>query len=341
VAKKYFIQQYLQEQYVHGGVGFVDAERILLSRGFQPILFPCHHSFSLKAKFVRIFFFLKMLLAVKKNSVVFFLYPVYARVNMVLLKWLNKKNVRMVCYIADIDGIKDGNEMLLKKEINFFKKFKYFIVHNDRMREWLYKNVSGDCNAAMIRFFDFPAEPFSGQRHLSPDLVFAGNLAKSLFLEKLHLLGKREASLQFHLYGPGQTNTMLSQSNVTYHGVEDPYFLPAKLNGSFGLLWEGDSIEKPSGSLGHYIQYISHHKLSLYVLAKLPVIVAASAAMAPLIEEFKIGFTIDNLYEIEDKIRSISERDYLEMQMNMETLGKKISKGDFFNSAIDEIVRLI
>ena len=51
--------------------------------------------------------------------------------------------------------------------------------------------------------------------------------------------------------------------------------------GSFGLIWEGDSIEKPSGSLGRYIQYISHHKLSLYILAKLPIIVAASAATAP------------------------------------------------------------
>ncbi len=331
----------MNEEYLHGGVGFVDAEKILLSRGFQPILFPCHDSFSLKAKVARLFFLFKMFLAIKKNSVVFFLHPVYARMNMLLLKWLNKKNVRIVCYIADIDGIKDGNEALLKKEINFFRRFKYFIVHNARMREWLYKNVSGDCNAAVIRFFDFRAEPFPGQRHLSSDVAFAGNLAKSLFLEKLHLLGKRETSLQFHLYGPGQTATMLSQSNVTYHGVDDPYSLPARLKGSFGLIWEGDSIEKPSGSLGHYIQYISHHKLSLYILAKLPIIVAASAGTAPLIGELKIGFTIDNLYEIEEKIRAISERDYLEMQMNMELLGKKISKGEFLSSAIDEIVGLI
>ena len=115
---------------MHGGVGLIDAEKILLSRGFQPILFPYHYSFSVKAKLARIFFLFKMFLAIKKNSVVFFLYPVYAGMNMVLLKWLDKKNVRIVCYIADIDGIKDGNELLLKKEISFFKRFKYFIVHN-------------------------------------------------------------------------------------------------------------------------------------------------------------------------------------------------------------------
>jgi hypothetical protein len=330
----------MQEKYLHGGIGPVDAEKILSSRGFHPILFPYHHSFSLKAKLARIIFLFKMFLAIKKNSVVFFLHPVYARMNMVLLKWLNKKNVRIVCYIADIDGIKDGNEMLLKEEINFFRRFKYFIVHNASMRDWLYKNVSGDCNAVMIRFFDFPAEPFPGQRHLSFDVVFAGNLAKSLFLEKFHMLGKREPSLQFHLYGPGQTNNMLSQNNVTCHGVNDPYSLPSKLKGSFGLIWEGESIEKPSGSLGHYIQYISHHKLSLYILAKLPVIVAASAATAPLIEEYQIGFTIDNLYEIEEKIKNVSQGKYLEMQANMEPLAKKISDGNFLNDAIDEVMKL-
>jgi hypothetical protein len=330
----------MQEEYLHGGIGCTDAERILVGRGFQPVFFPYHYSFSLKAKLARIFFLLKMLLVIKKNSVVFFLYPVYARMNMVLLKWLSKKNVRVVCYIADIDGIKDGDERLLKKEINFFKRFKYFVVHNARMREWLYKNVSGDCNAAEIHFFDFPAEPFRGQRRLSPDVIFAGNLAKSLFLEKLHLLVKREPSLKFHLYGPGQTNNMLSQNNVICHGVDDPYSLPTKLNGSFGLIWEGESIEKPSGSLGHYIQYISHHKLSLYILAKLPIIVAASAATAPLIEELKIGLTIDNLYEIEEKIRAISERDYLEMQANMGPLARKISSGVFLNDAIDEVMKL-
>ena len=330
----------MQEEYLHGGVGFVDAEKILLSRGSSRSYFPII-TVSLKAKLARTFFLFKIFLAIKKNSVVFFLYPVYARMNMILLKWLNKKNVRIVCYIADVDGIKDGDEMLLKKEINFFKRFKYFIVHNTRMREWLYKNVSGDCNAAVIRFFDFPAESFRGERHLSSDIVFAGNLAKSLFLEKLQLLSKREPSLQFHLYGQGPTNTMLSQGNIIYHGVDDPYSLSAKLKGSFGLIWEGDSIEKPSGSLGRYIQYISHHKLSLYILAKLPIIVAASAATAPLIEEFKIGFRIDSLYDIEDKIRAISERDYLEMQMNMEPLAKKIGKGDFFNSAIDELMELV
>jgi len=341
VGEKYFVQQYMQEEYLHGGAGFADAERIFLSRGFQPILFPYHHSFSLWAKLARIVFLFKMFMTIKKNAVVFFLFPMYARMNEILLTWLQWKDVRIVCYIADIDGIKDGNEKLLREEIAFFKKFRYFIVHNARMKEWLYKNVSVDCNAVMIGFFDFLAESFSGQRSLSSDVVFAGNLAKSLFLTKLQFLDRNGSTLHFHLYGPGQTNAILSQSNVTWHGAREPYSLPATLKGSFGLVWEGDGIEKPSGSLGHYIQYISHHKLSLYILTKLPSIVAAAAGSASLVREYKIGITINSLYEIEETIRNIPESEYMEMQSNMETLAKKISKGYFLNNAIEELMQLI
>jgi hypothetical protein len=282
-----------------------------------------------------------MFFAIKKNSVVFFLFPVYARMNLLLLKWLSTKKVKMVCYVADIDGIKDGDKELLGKEISFFKRFKYFVVHNERMKDWLYENVPGDHHAVMIRFFDFPADPFRGQRHLSSNVVFAGNLGKSPFLEKLCLLAKTEPSLHFHLYGPGQSNDMISQGNVTWHGVEEPHRLPLNIQGSFGLIWEGDSIEKPSGSLGHYIEYISHHKLSLYIVARLPIIVAASAASASLIEEYKIGFTIDNLYEIEKKIKTVSETSYREMQANMEPLSNRISKGDFLKNAINELMDFV
>jgi hypothetical protein len=339
--ERYFIQQYMQENYQHGGAGFVDAEKILMSLGFQPVLFPCHHIFSIRAKLTRLLFLFKMFFAIKKNSVVFFLFPVYARMNLLLLKWLSTKNVKIVCYIADIDGIKDGDEELLRKEISFFKRFKYFIVHNERMKDWLCKNIPGDRHAVMISFFDFLAKPFQGQRRLSSNVVFAGNLGKSPFLEKLYLLNKTEPSLHFDLYGPGQSNAMVSQANVTWHGVEEPYTLPLNLQGSFGLIWEGDSIEKPSGSLGHYIEYISHHKLSLYILARLPIIVTSSAASASLIGKYKIGFTIDNLYEIEEKIKAVSEAGYREMQVNMEPLSNSISKGDFLKNAINELMEFV
>lgn len=339
---KYFIEQFLAEEYMHGGITCVDAEKVLLTKGFESILFPYHHSFSLKAKFSRLFFLLKIFFTIKRGSVIVFISPVYATMSRLLLNLLRRMNkIEFVCFIADINGIKDGDERVLDKEIRFFQRFRYFIVHNEKMKEWVYKNVPAGSVAATVEFFDFLTMPVTFQRDPSFDIVFAGNLEKSSFLEELHLLNANNSLLHFHLYGPGQTAAMLAQKNVTYHGVEKPYELPNKLTGSFGLLWDGNRIDKPGGSLGHYMQFISHHKLSLYILSKMPVIVPATAASAPLIEKYKIGFAVNNLYEIEDKIKNLPADEYLQMQKNMKPLAEKISKGECLGNAIDEVMRLI
>ncbi|HEY6505916.1 MAG TPA: hypothetical protein VIZ28_18205, partial [Chitinophagaceae bacterium] len=334
-----FIQQYLQEGYLHGGIGGTDAERILLEKGFEPVFFPYHHEFSLKARISRFLFLVKTVFSIKKGSVIIFLFPVYARMNKLLLQWLKKRNNRIICVIADINGLKDGDDKMLKEEIRFFRQFRYFIVHNDKMRSWVYDHISKDCRIATIEFFDFLTKPVSRLQDISFDIVFAGNLEKSSFLKGLQLLQPGNPSLHFHLYGAGQGNAVYAQPNITWHGIEKPYELPAKLEGSFGLVWDGDSIDKPGGSLGEYMQYISHHKLSLYIISGLPLIVPATAASAPLVEKYKIGFSVNSLFEIEGKIKNLSPAEYRQMQVNMQPLAEKISKGECLGEAIDDILK--
>lgn len=337
---KYFIQQYSQQEYQHGGIGYVDAEKILLSMGYKPILFPYQTDFSLKAKIGRFRYLLKTLRNIKEGSIVVFLFPVYAKMNRLLLQRLSKKKIKVICFVTDINGLKDGDERLLKQETKFFRRFQYFIVHNEKMKQWLEQQVPG-ANSVTIDFFDFLTNTITLVNSLSFDIVFAGNLEKSTFLEQLHLLESSSPTLRFHLYGPGSTPAMIRQSNVKWFGIERPYDLPLKLKGAFGLLWDGETIEKPGGSLGDYMQYISHHKLSLYIISRLPVIVPAPAASAPLIEKYKIGFAINSLYEIEDKIRSMSRQDYLQMQDNMVELARKISKGGCLREAMGKIEELV
>lgn len=335
-SNKYFIQQYSQQEYQHGGIGYVDAETILRDMGHRPILFPHQNGFSLTAKVSRFLFLWRTLIRVKKGSVVVFLFPVYAKMNRLLLRLLSKKKIKIICFLTDINGLKDGNYDLLKEEIEFFRRFRYFIVHNDKMLDWLKKQVPGAVTFP-IEFFDFLTLPMSRMNSFSYDIAFAGNLEKSRFLEKLHLLEASSPGLKFLLYGPGSTPAMIGQGNVKWFGVEEPHDLNRKLKGAFGLVWDGDSIEKPGGSLGDYMQYISHHKLSLYIVSGLPIIVPASAASAPLIEKYRIGFAVNSLYEIEEKIRSISQQDYLQMQKNMEKLAVKISEGKCLMEALEKM----
>src|SRR5690606_38430403 len=132
--RKYFVQQFLQEDYQHGGVGGTDAEKVLLSLGYSPIAFPHHHGFSFGAKLGRLIFLLKLFWTIPKNSTVVFLFPVYASAVRIFLGMISrKKSVRCICFIMDINGIKDGDENVLREEIDFLRRFKFFIVHNESM----------------------------------------------------------------------------------------------------------------------------------------------------------------------------------------------------------------
>jgi len=340
ITDKYFIQQYSQQVYQHGGIGYVDAERILLAEGYSPILFPHQDDFSIKAKINRFLFLLKTVSKIKKGAVVVFLFPVYAAMNRMLIKRLARKGVKPICFLADINGLKDGDQALLTKEIEFFRLFNHFIVHNEGMRQWLHQQLP-DADTSSIEFFDFLAKPVVLNRSFSREIVFAGNLQKSLFLEQLSEVRKSCPSLQFHLYGPGVTKKMKDQEGVEWHGVINAHELPSKLKGSFGLLWDGDSPGVPAGSLGHYMQYISHHKLSLYIISRLPVIVPYFSAAAQFVEKYKIGFCIASLFELETRLKGISPEDYLQMQNNMTILAEGISKGDGLKRALSEVERLL
>ncbi|MES1225620.1 MAG: hypothetical protein ABUT20_59625 [Bacteroidota bacterium] len=335
----FFIRQYSNDQFFHGGVGYADAEKILQNKNFNPIEFPCYLDFSFTAKFRRFYYLVKLLFSIPKGSCIVFLFPVFAKMNRLLIRLLGRrKDIRLICFLADIDGIKDGDEKLLAQEIRQFKRYDQFIVHNDSMAEWLQKQTPS-ASIVSISFFDFLVLPFDGNREKSYEIVFAGNLEKSEFLQNLSELNVQSPLLHFNLYGPGLMDDFGLQANVDYRGIFKPSELPGKLKGSFGLVWDGDSIGEPAGSLGNYMRYISHHKLSLYIVSGLPLIVPEMAASAVLVRKFEIGFTITSLDEIQEKINDISSERYQQMRENMKPLADKISRGNCLGSALEELFR--
>jgi hypothetical protein len=243
----YFISEYAEEYFFHGGIGIIDAEQVLQEQGFHPIRLPFHSSFSPWAKFSRLWYSLKIIFSLNEHAIIAFIHPLHASLNKWLLRMLNKKKVRIICIIGDINGLKDGDRDLLKKEIKELNRFNFFIVHNQGMLDWLNDTMPGK-KAEMMEFFDFLSTESRPPAARDNVIVFAGNLDKSKFLLQL-----TKVPIQFNLYGPGINSEMLDQPNVVYHGVFDPYELPRILTGSFGLIWT-ESVFEMKGSLGYYMQ---------------------------------------------------------------------------------------
>lgn len=339
--KIYFISEHTDPDLVHGGIGPVDIESILVRNNAIPLRFPFHYDFSLSAKTARFLHLVKLFFTIKSGSVVIFQHPLYARMNMLLLRMLRyRPSVRVICIIADIDGLKDGNTRLLDEEKLLFSRYSHFIVHNSNMEKWL-KSFHAKAITSSLESFDFLTRYREHQRQKSATIVFAGNLAKSRFLENLDHWVENNPTLFVNLYGPGLTDDMLKSTKVVYKGIFNPYSLPAKIEGSFGLIWDGEGLEKPSGSLGDYMEFISHHKLSLYIVANLPVIVHETAGSAELVKKYHIGFTIQSLFEIENRINDLDATSYHRMVKNTHVLARMITSGQGVENALKRLLEKI
>lgn len=332
---KYFISEHLDRQVNHGGTGNVDIERILVANNCNPLQFPYTESFTLKAKLSRFLYLLNSMRSIPAGAVIFFQFPLYPTMHRIFIRlMLLRKNIQLVCIIADIDGLKDEDHNKLANEIKILKRLQHFIVHNENMERWL-KSIVAHANISKLNFFDFLVKPTEVTRTKKYEIVFAGNLQKSPFLESVGLLGN---DLLFRVYGEGFTASMKEQKNITYQGVLKPEELPPAIEGSFGLVWDGTGIDYPEGSLGKYMHFISHHKLSLYIVCNLPVIVHEDAGSAQLVTRLGIGFSIKNLYELQTRINELSEEDYARMSYNCKPVAKLISEGKCLETALSDVL---
>lgn len=331
-SRKYYLQQYANERYQHGGQGYVDMERILEQEGYAARRLQEKAGRNPVLAFFQRYFQLRQIVEhAKQGDEWVFIYPVYGRMNRWLLRMLQAKSCRLIGIVADIDGLKDANEKQVRNDLDFLKQIPFLVVHNQAMANWL---ISQGCRArmAMLEFFDFLQEPSAAIRKPGKMVVFAGNLAKSRFLldPSISHLG----DIQITAYGPGLNISSPSSKNLHYGGTFDPSDLIGKLKGAFGLVWDGDSWEKPGGPLGSYMAFITHHKLSLYILAGLPILIPRMAGAAPLVEHYRIGIVFDNTADIPGKIKKLSEESYQAMRRNMAKLAGELSRGQRLRQAL-------
>ncbi|THU30441.1 hypothetical protein FAM09_30250 [Niastella caeni] len=336
IPNKYFIQEHLHREVFHGGIGNVDAEKNFIAKGYQPIEFPGTYDFSIGSKWKRLLYLIRLLFRIRSGDLVIFQFPLYAKVHELLLTLLRIKGVKIACLILDIDGLRNGNDNVLEKEKKAFRRFRLFIVHNERMRQWL-QPIVPHATIAELQFFDFLATPVHQHRSKDTHIIIAGDLQKNAFIQKLGQL----TPLTFSIYGAGYSEYNAFPENATYKGVFPPYELVQHLQGSFGLVWYGPEIESFAGNYGSYLTIITPHKLSLFIMAGIPLIVPATSASAILVKQYGIGCTINRLSEIGEVIKNISDSAYQQMVENTRPLAVQLSQGHFMKSALTELEQTV
>lgn len=317
-----------------GSKAKADITKILAGHGFQQIDYDIPRS-KIKRLFTAKYYWQNKLTKID-NGIFVFQYPMYSRfTTKILIKELKKhENVTKIIIIHDLESLRwfKDDKKTIKFELNLLNNFDCLIVHNDKMAKWLVsKGVVK--KIVTLDIFDYLNPQKMRFNSCNAGISFAGNLEKSVFLTKLNI------NTRIQLMGPNPLNGY--PNNIKYEGQYSPEELPQQLNGAFGLVWDGDSIETCSGLYGEYLQYNNPHKLSLYISSGIPVIVWSKSAMADFVKKNNIGLLVDTLVNLDDLLNSINENMYSHLQFNAEKIGKRLREGKYTLSAISHAIKYV
>lgn len=306
-----------------------DASIIAESLGFKE---------SYKPSDIRLFRVLQQILSLYKfrgNKVIFLQYPAVSSYLLSCFNFIKSKNIYSIALIHDLESIRLGNNNFSsQKELKYLSIFDCLIVHNSIMEKYI-RDIGYCGQTISLEIFDYLLDSHRNikDEKYTGTIAFAGNLKKAPFLFEL---GKVH-TYNFILYGHSEFD-FSNIDNVKYAGVLGSDEIPYMLDGDYGLIWDGDTLQTCSGMYGNYLRYNNPHKASLYIAAGKPVIVWKQSAIAQFVVQHQIGIAIDSLEELNEI--ELKEH-YEKYKNNVLSLRKDLICGDNLRKAINKSLSFI
>jgi len=354
--KIYYISERREKRNTAGAKAPADISAICKSLGYQEFMMPRFPSGKNKI-YQKAWLFLegtynwvRLKNTIEDESVVIYQHPMYG--NRLMEKMIpmiqRKKHAKFVAVIHDLESLRGGIVGVIQRSTktneiadnSLLKKFDAIICHNEHMRKYLIGQGFIPEKLFNLEIFDYLSKERRVQPENSetPSIAVAGNLAigKCAYIYNIFEKGNNPG-LTVHLYGINFQEDRANH-NMIYHGSFKPEELPGKLEGRFGLVWDGNSVETCEGNTGEYLKFNNPHKTSLYLSSGMPVIVWSQAAISDFVKENGVGITVDSLVEIENKIRSISRDEYKDMCVRTDEVGKKLKNGFYFKKTLMNVL---
>ncbi|MCM1234681.1 MAG: hypothetical protein NC489_31650 [Ruminococcus flavefaciens] len=361
--KCYYIKWIEGEQPHAGYKAVIDCENILEQIGYKA--FAINSSIKYKGKYIRIpklwiikmfryFFIPKKSIVVIRHPIV--VYPIYQKIIRLAKK---VKNFKWIYLIHDLDSVrlyeqKKYRNKRIKSDELFMNTADAIIVHNGHMKQYCikkYENIENKLVA--LELFDYIPSKNKlklKERHLQENGMYcvtvAGNLKPSKAGYLYKFIDVLSDNVHLNLYGAGfKVDKCSKQSTAdscyTLKGTFMPEELIEKLEGSFGIVWDGDSIKECGGTVGQYLKINNPHKVSLYIICEMPIIIWSQAALAEFVITNKIGIAVDSLEQLGNVLQNVTEEEYFEYCNNIKRIAKKARKGVFLKEAMGKAEKII
>ena len=269
-------------------------------------------------------------------------YSRYRQMSVITLGTKQRKNIRLLVLLHDLASLRWGDgsigtKCLSDDERELLDLADKIIVHNKSMARVLHERGIVLEKIVELYIFDYltfvtPKSKVSFHREVS--------IAGCLSPDKVGYLGQisRIPGVCWRLYGEGFDAKRFNCSSIIYEGRFSPEELPGKMTSGFGLVWDGPSAATCEGCLGEYMRINNPHKLSLYLVSGLPVLIWESAAEAEFVKSNGLGLLIHSLWDIPHVLLELSAADYDVMRQNVLRMSEKLREGYYTKRAIERCV---
>lgn len=340
----YFLDDYISDEKHAGSKARLDAREIFLRRGYKGVSVNRHPERNIFSKMCFYISVISTLNRIPRKSILILQFPLYYlyKINIFLPYIISIRQWRTVVFIHDIDFLRSDVKYGFRVKLYYRVLLKSCVVisHNLKMTHILLDMGISTNKVLNLEIFDYLMKKDDiPPRTKRREVCFAGNLGKSQFCKRLNELNLKHTVLR--LYGVAEEPNSFVSHNIEYAGCFPSDEIPYRLVGSYSLVWDGDSLETCSGVFGNYLRYNNPHKVSLSIVSRLPVIIWEDAAMADFVKKEGIGFTVRSLFELEEKVNSITDEQYSDFQRNLDRVSVMLKNGFYLNRMLDDSEKIV
>ncbi|MBQ7237479.1 MAG: galactofuranosyltransferase [Bacteroidales bacterium] len=313
-----------------------DINRFVESIGYVPVMPDIKRRGGVAHFLIKTLMLFYILKRLHKGDLLLIQYP-YKKFYTLTCNVAHWKGAKVITLIHDLGSFR-RKKLTPKKENWMLMHTDYLICHNEAMLDFLVEQGFTQF-IDTLQIFDYLAAspiPRSKERHTPWQVTFAGGLGygRSPFI---YHLDDSIKTWELQLYGKHfDQERAQGWKHIHYNGLFTPEQLINEVEGDFGLVWDGDSLDQCSGNWGEYLLINNPHKASFTLRMGLPVIIWSKAALAPFILEHGVGLCIDSLRDLNDVLDNLSEEEYNKMRHNAELMSEKIGTGYFTHRALHE-----
>lgn len=238
------------------------------------------------------------------------------------------------CIVHDIDSIRH-NDSEFDNELHDLGRCSTIIAHTPAMKEFLANQGIDEAKIKVLGIFPYLTDtPIHNIMPTdTPTIVFAGNLEKSPFVNRLAEIAS--PSLRFNIYGNGQQGFHETEY-VRHHGMFSPEN-SGIISGQWGLVWDGPELETCSGLYGSYLRYNASHKVSMSLALGMPAIVWRESALRDFVVDNNVGIAVGSLLELDEALHSLTPAETEAMLQSTRRMAREIRSGDNLRRLIQAI----